>query len=647
MRRFLAILAVLMLLLAAAALAEGDTLSVGCREETIRPGKSALISFTLPRAAAVRITLESENGELLSVVADSFNSDAGAFHTWWNGTYNGVFAPEGPALLVIRADGETASSPVRIGRIAPFITGVSLSGSVISDETPELTLTGALSEPGTLSAALTLVTPEEEFTVADTQTETDTLAVTISRTDALGETLAAGQYVLSLTLSDETGERSDPVTVRFSVADPVSAPAGADGELLPEEDLSGDAEDTVPHTEEAVLPSLEEHVDLDEDAGDVTPALEGGTVAWLKDNDQRRYTPSWGSPYAGQDTSLNYWTLPMDITDEDAVWQMLMQPVTVLDTGVKKNAERVQVTLRAEPDDNSDGIGVATCITQSVHVLRTEGDWTLIECYSASFHDSKVKNWNALVQGWVPTRYLKTVSPDTSIGLVVDKLTQRMYIFRDGHLYDTLLVSTGKVNAKQPYNETRSGEFLMVVPAVGGFQDGSMICSMAIRFDGGDLLHEVPHSEAKDGSKWYGTFEPSLGSKASHGCIRVQRHPTPKGVNMSWVWKNKKNRIKIVIWEDWQGRQIIPPDDSTPLYYNANGGKMYHSSETCSSAKNKKFTAFTYGELEDAPYAKLTCCTWCNPPLRREDIRKINLNYLPGGDHEPLLTEARIKQGFQ
>lgn len=651
MRKFLALCAALIMLLVTAALAEGGELSVSCRDAVIRPGKSTLISFTLPRAATVRITLEAQNGEELSVVTDNFESRAGAFHAWWNGTYNGVFAPQGEALLVIRADGDTASCPITIGPVAPFITAVTLSAPAISDETPELTVSGLLSEPGTLLTALTLITPDEEFTIAETETDTDTLALTLTRGNALGETLAAGRYTLTLTLVDASGEASDPVTVPFEVADPVSAPAEGSGELLTEEEvLPDDTDDTAaPDTEEAAPaepPVTEEHEDLDEDTGDAEPALADGAVAYLEGNDQRQYTPSWGSPYAGQDTTLNYWTLPMDITDEAAVWEMLMQPITVLDTGAKKNAERVQVTLRKEPDDASDGVGVATCITQSVHVIRTEGDWTLIECYSASFHDSKVKNWNALVQGWVPTRYLKTVKPDPTMGLVVDKLTQRMYIFKDGHLYDTLLVSTGKVNAKQPYNETRSGEFLMVVPAVGGFQDGSMICSMAIRFDGGDLLHEVPHSLAKDGSKYYGTFEPSLGTKASHGCIRVQRHPTPKGVNMSWIWKNKKNRVKLVIWEDWQGRQIVPPDGSTPLYYNAKGGKMYHACETCASAKNKKFTAFTYAELDDAAYSKLTRCTWCNPPLRLAEIEKINRGYLPGGDHEPLLTEARRKQGF-
>ena len=336
---------------------------------------------------------------------------------------------------------------------------------------------------------------------------------------------------------------------------------------------------------------------------------------------------------------MNYWTLPMDITDEEAVWEMLMQPVTVLDTGAK-NGQKAQVTIRKTPDSNGAGVGVVTCLTQSVHVLEKGDQWTLIECYSSSFHDSKVKAWNLLVQGYVPTKYLKTVKPDTSMGIVIDKLTQRLYIFKDGKLYDTLLVSTGQANKKQPYNETRSGEFLLQCPAVGEFRSDNLYCSMAIRFNSGDLLHEVPHTKLSGGGKSYKSTEYKLGTKASHGCIRVQRKTTPKGTNMRWLWNNRKDEMKIVIWEDWQGRHYPYPDDSTLLYYNPNGGTSYHTAENCTST-NKTLTAFTYGELEDPAYAKLERCDYCTAPLRKSEIDAINETYAVGGDHDPVLSELQ------
>lgn len=66
--------------------------------------------------------------------------------------------------------------------------------------------------------------------------------------------------------------------------------------------------------------------------------------------------------------------------------------------------------------------------------------------------------------------------------MVIDKLTQTLYLFKEGHLYSTLLVSTGLANERQPYNETRSGEFL-IVSRVGDFNSDNMICAKALRFN--------------------------------------------------------------------------------------------------------------------------------------------------------------------
>ena len=322
-----------------------------------------------------------------------------------------------------------------------------------------------------------------------------------------------------------------------------------------------------------------------------------------------------------------------------------MQPITVLDDGGKKdNQHKRQIVMRAQPSADSEGVGVVTNLTQSVHVLEKGDEWTLVESYSSSFYDSKVKRWNQLVQGYVPTKYLKQVTPDSSMGIVVDKLTQRLYIFRDGALYDTLLCSTGLTNAKQPYNETRSGEFLLQNPAVGGWQDGNMVCELGIRFNGGDLIHQVPALVSSSGNKDYSTLAKKLGTKASHGCIRVQRNKTPKGTNMKWIWDNRQDEIKIIIWEDWQGRQIPIPEGDTVLYYNPNGGSLYHTSSFCYSAPKVTFEPFTYGQLEEEPFSKLKRCGYCTPPLRVGEIEEINAVYAPGGDHDPILTEARRKQ---
>lgn len=305
-----------------------------------------------------------------------------------------------------------------------------------------------------------------------------------------------------------------------------------------------------------------------------------------------------------------YWTLPMDITDTEAVWQMLTAPVTVI-----SGDQRSRISLLDAP--NGKPIGEVTCYSQSVHVIgEDEKGWTKIETYSSSFNTSRTKAWNQLLQGYVQTNLLTTVTPSQHIGLVVDKLTQRMYVFVDGKLFSTLRVSTGLANSKQPYNETRSGEFLLV-SQVGTFQDGRMVCEKAIRFNDGDLIHQVPYN--KTGTvKEFARYEELLGQRASHGCIRVQRKRTPEGVNMTWLWNQYEKFIKIVIWEDWEGRTPPVVPAGTVVYYNPQGGKNYHSAPACYGVKDQyePMRALDYEQLSDPQYSDLTPCVWCNPPER-------------------------------
>lgn len=384
--------------------------------------------------------------------------------------------------------------------------------------------------------------------------------------------------------------------------------------------------------EDVFTPSPEETIAWD-DLDDVELTNEYEEALSL----QRAFTPAYGSSY--MDTELNYWTLPMDITDEENVWKVLMEPVTVLDGSSFSRPERTQITVREEPDLDSLGIGVVTCENQSVHVLEKGKEWTLIECYSASFFDSKVVNWNRLIHGYVQTKYLKEVRPDPAMGIVIDKLTQRLYLFRDGHLYSELMVSTGKSNAKQPYNETRSGEFLLTTK-VGNFKSDNMTCRLAIRFNSGDLLHEVPYVYSRS-DKGYKKQEDALGKRASHGCIRVQRKLTPEGINMEWIYEHYNKNTKIMIWEDWQGRQIIEPEGDKKLYYNPDKGAYYHSGSFCNACPKVVLEAFDYADLDEEPFASLERCPYCAPVLRREEIREINLLHAEGGDHDPILTEAR------
>lgn len=318
-----------------------------------------------------------------------------------------------------------------------------------------------------------------------------------------------------------------------------------------------------------------------------------------------------------------YWETKIDISDEKAVWAALQAPIYVL-----KGKQKSQTLLLSEPNDKAEAVGEITNASQGLHILKTlKNGYSLVELRSSSFYGSKLKRWNELIKGYVKTANIIKITPNKNYGLVVDKLTQRLYIFKEGKLYDTLRVSTGLVNKKQPFNETRSGEFLLV-SRVGGFWSDNMLCAMAIRFNFGDLMHEVPHIP-KDGKKNYGAFEERLGKRASHGCIRVQRKATGLKTNMAWLWNtlaNEKN-VKLMIWEDGMGRQIPYPDDDRLIYIvEKNKTRWYHDRSHCVNIRKKDepMKAIKYGDMENGDYGELKPCTFCVPPLRRKAIDEIN-----------------------
>ena len=558
------------LLLPAAGAGEDAQLTLQPVTEVIRPGKAAVIRYTLPVDEPCDLVIRGDDGTQVSVVGLGLDAGAGEHSVHWNGTWQGVPAPEGTWILCLETKAGSATTPVEIGKMAPCLIGAVLRRSILKNGQQAIVDYYA-TEAGRLSLTLTEGTLEIPVLEQKTQGGEGTVSFSFHLTE--------GTHQLLLTLTGEDGTESERTALEMTVV----------GE------------------EDSRLSTL--------------------------------FTPNHGSPWAGKDPAFNYWTAPMDISDEKSVWKILTAPMTIIDNG---QGERGQIILRASASADSEGIGSITCDTQGVHVLQRGEEWSLVECYSASFFDSPILNWNALVQGYVPTKYLKEVIPNQEIGYVIDKLTQRMYIFKDGHLFSTLQISTGLANSRQPYNETRSGEFLMT-SKVGTFTSDNLNCGLAIRFNKGDLIHEVPYIIQADGSKSYKICEPNLGSKASHGCVRVQRKKTPEGVNMAWIWANHKKNTRIIIWEDWQGRQIqIPPDD-LQLYYNPKGGTYYHRADHCNRVARAgvTFQSFSYGELDMPPYSKLAWCEYCVPALRKAEIGSINALYETGGDHDPILTEAR------
>ena len=355
-------------------------------------------------------------------------------------------------------------------------------------------------------------------------------------------------------------------------------------------------------------------------------AADGETLTGLA-TDVFYHTPNERSALLCENHETCFWQMNMGEMNEEAIWDILMQPVTVL-----KGKQRQQIRVLALPrEDCTDYVGVVTCASQGVHVLERGTTWSLIEAYSSAEEGSAVKVFALPFQGYVKTELLQEEQVDQTYGLVIDKLQQRLYVFREGKLFSTLLCSTGYPREDTPFAETPAGEYLMV-SWTGGFWAGSLYCDMGMRINSGILIHEVPclfktNESTGEQIRDYSRCERYLGEKASHGCIRVQKKKTPEGVNAKWLWDNlsRKPYTKVIIWDEVD-RELGYPDDDLTLYYNPKGGQYYHSQETCSGVRDKfePLTPFTYGELDTKPYSKLTRCPACAPQLRREEIDELN-----------------------
>ena len=558
----------------------------------IRPGKAIRLNFSVSLAGDADILLKNESGELISIVEEDFPAKAGRNNLIWDGKTEGSPLPSGIYKLQVVQGTNEATAAVTIGDVSPVILSVMPSDAQIVPGS-DWYLNVETNMEATLSVKL--IQDTGDIVLYEGLVPAGSHEIPWDGT-AAGKPLAPGSYNIGVNLTDGTGFSSNGEQLTIAVEEPSAATATAK------------PTDTVP-----VLP---------EETGPTpapTPAGTGTVPTDQSNNEEKANSPADFSNYTCSHETC-FFTLPMGVLDEAAIWKAMMQPMTVV-----KGEQRQVVKVYAEPNKESKAVGEVTCDSQGLHVIETlDSGWTLVEAYSSSIHSSKIKNWAGFFSGYIETSKLETKQPNQKYGLLLDKLTQRMYVFQEGKIISELLISTGLVNSKQPYNETPAGEF-MVVSRTGGFWSGNMWCDLALRVNGGILIHEVPCLKSEDEVRDYVPFERVLGQKASHGCIRVQRELSPEGLNMRWLWDNLKLNTRVFIWDD-VGRNIPIPEDSLPLYYNPDGGQYYHSDQYCKSVKNKylPLTGFTYGELESSPYGKLTPCSSCNPPKRKAEIESLN-----------------------
>ena len=228
--------------------------------------------------------------------------------------------------------------------------------------------------------------------------------------------------------------------------------------------------------------------------------------------------------------------------DSDAeIWRKMTAPATVVD--IRNTAHQ---RVYAEPDSDSRVLGTLHGQSQALSVMEIRDRWVRIRAWN---HEE-----GAPVEGWVPRKVLKVVSPQTEYGLLVDKVEQTLTLYQRGEKIDTLLVSTGRIVKGELYQETAAGSFLTNLH-MSDYSTNGLKYDFVIRYDGGNLLHQIPYAWNEAGKKDMNPGELYLGTKASHACIRVQEKPSEKGINAYWFWTHLPYHTRIIVLDDPEERE--------------------------------------------------------------------------------------------
>lgn len=589
--------------------------------ELFRPGKADRITISVPADGEANLYLLNSDGQAIAIIRENFPVVAGQNHISWDGTQNSIPLPAGNYYLSMHFDGEEIRVPFIAGDPAPTILNVTGSDTAYPGKVWSQTVTTNMA--GTLTMQIRLE-DQAWHPFAEQQVVAGENVVYWNGV-VEGNALPGGEYLIQMMMTDDVGFESTAYHLYFQVLS--DAPL-----VTTTQPLQEPVQMTIltPPPVGALQPTATPApLTLTMDALTPTPTSTPTADPVPTSTPIPEVKVVIPSAEKTWEDEQNYWTLPIGEWDEEKIWEVMMQPIIVLAQDGKDQKD--VYPLRKEPDNSSKSsniVGEITYYSQGVHILETlDNGWTLVECYNSSYGPNCTSRpgygvTDDLICGYVKTSLLKTITPRTDYALLIDKLEQKLYIFSEGKCIGSLLVSTGLNNSTQSWNETPSGEFLMV-SRMGGFAAGNLWCAYGMRVNGGCAIHEVPYignNDTPTSERDYSSTLPQLGHKASHGCIRVQKAANEQGQNIKWLWDNIKVNTKVLIWDD-TGRPMEYPDDDTVVYYNRTGGKNYHLNKNCTAvaSRYRPLTAITYKRLNEE-FSTLTPCQKCATTLMTKDM---------------------------
>lgn len=224
--------------------------------------------------------------------------------------------------------------------------------------------------------------------------------------------------------------------------------------------------------------------------------------------------------------------------DDAAVWQAMMAPLTVV-----KGRALIRHNVYERPDTASPVLGKVSGETAGLDVLALEGAFARVGAWRYSD--------GSYMEGYIQQDRLTTLYPNRHWGLLLNKKEQTMTVYFDGAVLGRVRVSTGMMAARNLMRESRAGAFALG-QRLPSFDNLGYRYRYAMRVDGGNLIHQVGYPI--DSAMNFELEDSRMGSKASHGCIRVDRFPGEGGINAFWMWTHLPSTTKLLVLDDREER---------------------------------------------------------------------------------------------
>lgn len=396
------------------------------------------------------------------------------------------------------------------------------------------------SEPGFATVKLSQDGVHIATLAVDQEVHTKDNVFVVNATDDKGAIIVPGTYTVTAVMVDQFGVSSAEVSKDMKFKEPktvegeetssasgnVTVTASAVGSSKNTTDAASSTKTAAPKATATPKPS--EIVTYA--AGKATVGAEG-------------YEIGVGVSDAAK-TAKGYWALTSESTDAE-IWAAMQEKLVAVNVGENENAY-----IYDSVEEGRKRLGTVSGTSQGLNVITEVGKWSLVEAF-------RIED-GAFVRGYIRTDKLRTSEPNPTYGIVIDKKTQTLIVYKDGARIGSTPVSTGLPTVKYLHRETPAGEYITVTRRGTTEYYGNGHAKYTIRIGGSYHLSEIPTT--KKGGSDYSMLEGSLGSKATRGNVVIAHNAsTDGGINAEWIWNltDENKRIKVLILDD-KDRSSVP-----------------------------------------------------------------------------------------